>query len=305
MSARVVFLGTPEAAVPALEELAGAHSVGLVITQPARPRGRSNRPVSPPVGMSAAALGLRTAWPENGEQLESAIRDAGPFDLGIVVAYGRILGPGALDLPTHGFLNVHFSLLPRWRGAAPVARALIAGDPMTGVTIIKLDQGLDTGPVLTAQAIDISREENAGQLTDRLAGLGARLLSTSIDPYLRGVLEPVPQTDEGLTYAEKIGSRDRSIDTGADVTTVVNQVRGLAPAPAATLDIDGVRHKILRVRACDAAPERATWQAVGGVPVIGLSNGGIEILELQPAGRTAQIGAEWVRGRRRDRGVVS
>src|SRR5690606_39699141 len=133
-----------------------------------------------------------------------ALEAVGEFDLGDVVAYGRLLRPEVLALPVRGVLNVHFSLLPRWRGAAPVARALMAGDTMTGVTIIRLDEGLDTGPVLTAQLVDIHPSEDAGTLTDRLARLGARLLVSVIPGYLSGEVVPVPQTDDGVTYAEKI-----------------------------------------------------------------------------------------------------
>ncbi|HSM44083.1 MAG TPA: methionyl-tRNA formyltransferase, partial [Acidimicrobiia bacterium] len=175
--ARVVFLGTPGAAVPTLETLIAEHEVGLVVTQPDRPQGRSSKPVPPPVKVSASAHDIGVAQPQTREELARVIGHHAPFDVGIVVAYGRILRPEVLELPGNGMLNVHFSLLPRWRGAAPVARALMAGDEMTGVTIIKLDEGLDTGPVLTAQAIDISKSDNAGELTDRLARLGARLVA--------------------------------------------------------------------------------------------------------------------------------
>jgi methionyl-tRNA formyltransferase len=253
---------------------------------------------------AAAALGLPIAQPRSRAEVDNALREHGPFDIGLVVAYGRILSPEALSLPTHGILNVHFSLLPRWRGAAPVARALIAGDSMTGVTIMKLDEGLDTGPVLTAQAVDILADENAGELTSRLAVLGARLLSTSIGPYLGGDLVPVAQSEEGLTYAERIEPVDRPLAISFTVDEVVNRVRALAPVPGATLDIDGDRHKILEVRPASPHPTPGTWEAKGGVPIIGLSDGGLELVALQPPGRNPQSGADWLRGRHRDRGIV-
>jgi methionyl-tRNA formyltransferase len=303
--ARVVFLGTPQAAVPALEVLGAAHDVGLVITQPDRPRGRSGTPQSPPVKESATALGLEVSQPTRPGDIASVMDEAGPFDVGVVVAYGRILRPEVLALPEHGLLNVHFSLLPRWRGAAPVARALMAGDEMTGVTIIKLDEGLDTGPVLTAQAVDIPPEDDAGVLTDRLAVLGARLLSEALPRYLAGDLEPVPQTDDGLVYADKIEKEERPIAPDTAASAAVAKVRGLAPEPAATLEIDGEPHKILAARIHDTEVERGRWSVVDGVPVIGFPGGGVELVTLQPPGKKPMPGADWVRGRRSSQGAVS
>jgi len=302
--ARVVFLGTPQAAVPTLDLLNESHDVGLVVTQPDRPKGRSKRPVPPPVKLLALARGLELAQPASRAELADAIEAHGPFDAGVVVAFGRILRPEVLEAPERGLLNVHFSLLPRWRGAAPVARALMAGDPMTGVTIIELDEGLDTGPVVTAQAIDIRDDENAGELTNRLATLGARLLVDSIPAYLEGDLEPVSQSNEGVTYAEKIEHGDRPIHPSSEVTAVVAQVRGLTPSPAATLEIDGDLHKIFAARVSAKSPEAGEWSTIDGVPVIGLSDGGVELVTLQPAGKKPQSGAEWVRGRHRAGGVV-
>lgn len=302
--ARIVFLGTPVAAIPALEMLVGRHDVGLVVTQPDRARGRSKTPSPPPVKELAASLGLETAQPENRAELTGAIDHAAPFDVGVVVAYGRILSPQVLAIPMMGFLNVHFSLLPRWRGAAPVARALMAGDTMTGVTIIRLDEGLDTGPVLTAQAVDIDRDENAGELTLRLANLGARLLLSSLDAYLDGRLVPVPQTDEGSTHADKLAATDRPLRPADTVEVALGRVRGLAPSPAATLEIDGKRHKILKARAHPVGVDTGLWRAVEGVPVVGLSDGGIEVVLIQPPGKGVQEGADWLRGRRRDSGLV-
>lgn len=305
MSPRVVFMGTPEASVPTLDALAGTCDVVLVVTRPDRPKGRSGKPLPPPVKLRAIELGLFVAQPESGEELEESLHHNEPVDLGVVVAYGRILRAPVLAIPTHGFLNVHFSLLPRWRGAAPVARALMAGDTMTGVTIMRLDEGLDTGPVLTAQAVDIEPQENAGELTSRLSGLGAQLLQKSIEPYLGAALEPVAQSDEGAVYAPKIEAGDRPLDIGAGPDSIVDHVRGLAPNPAATLDIDGDRHKILAVRRHPVSPDTGTWLAVDGAPVVGFDGGGVELLLLQPPGRNVQAGDDWLRGRRVDHGEVA
>ncbi len=301
---RIVFLGTPSSAVPTLETLVASHEVELVITQPDRPKGRSKVPQPPPVKEAAERLEVDVAQPASHADLLRALEEVAPIQLGVVVAYGRIIRPEALRVPERGFLNVHFSLLPRWRGAAPVARALMAGDTMTGVTIMKLDEGLDTGPVLTAQAIDIGEKEDAGELTNRLATLGARLLSSSIEPYLSHDLVAAPQSNEGATYAEKIESTDRPIRASDGVENVINKVRGLAPDPAATLMIDGETHKVLEVSAADVAPPQGRWQLVDDVPVVGHADGGVELVSLQPPGKSPMSGSAWGRGRRESAGII-
>lgn len=302
--ARVVFLGTPEAAVPTLETLNAEHDVGLAVTQPDRPRGRSGTPVSPPVKVTARAHGIEVAQPGSRTALMEAMSEHGPFDVGVVVAYGRILRRDVLDVPDHGLLNIHFSLLPRWRGAAPVARALMAGDEMTGVSIMKLDEGLDTGPIVTAQAIDIPEDDNAGKLTDRLAGIGARLLAEVLPGYLNGEIDPVPQSDDGATYADKIESGDRPIDPRSEATDVVDQVRALSPEPTATLAIDGETHKIYEVRLVEDDVGTGSWERVKGRPVAGFVGGAVELVTLQPPGKSAMSGEAWVNGRQSDAGVI-
>jgi len=302
--ARTVFLGTPTSAVPTLHALASKHEVALVITQPDRPRGRSKKPLPPPVKGAAQHLELEVAQPESHAELLETLADVAPVDLGVVVAYGRIIRPETLRLPESGFLNAHFSLLPRWRGAAPVARALMAGDSMTGVTIIVLDEGLDTGHVLTAQAVDIDSGENAGELTERLARMGARLLVDTIGPYLAGELEPKRQTGDGASYADKIESSDRPLRSTDTIESAVNRVRGLAPDPAATLNIDGEAHKVLDVTRAYASPPQGRWQILERVPVVGLADGGIELISLQPPGKKPMSGAAWARGRRERGGTI-
>ena len=303
--ARAVFLGTPEAAVPTLERLSSEHEVALVVTQPDRAKGRSGTPSPPPVKEAATRLGLSVAQPEKGEQLASILEEHRPFDVGVVVAFGRILKPGVLDLPEHGMVNVHFSLLPRWRGAAPVARALMAGDSMTGVTLMRLDEGLDTGPILTAQAIDIPADDDAGALTDRLAALGARLLVEKLPAYLAGSIEPVPQSDDGLTYADKIEKGDRPIDVLGDADGALRKVRALAPSPAATLIIDGDPFKIFAVKTAEAHLEPGTWAAAEGGLLAGLAQGTIELVRLQPPGKRAMSGSQWVNGQQEDHGEIA
>lgn len=302
---RVAFLGTPEAALPTLRSLAATHDVPVVITQPDRPKGRGRALTPPPVKIEAARLGLSVAQPTSHDELEEALESAGGLDVAVVVAYGRILRPEALAIPGAGMLNVHFSLLPRWRGAAPVNRALMAGDPMTGVTILRLDEGLDTGPVLTAQAVDIDDEETAGELTSRLAALGARLVTAVIPSHLDGTREPVPQSDDGLIYAPKIEPQERVVRVGGKRFEEVNRVRALSPDPGATLVIDGERHQVMQARAHETAPETGRWVEVDGVPVAGLSDGGMELVTLLPAGKRAMSGASWLRGLRRSSGTIA
>ncbi len=301
---RIAFLGTPGAAVPTLRALADLHDVALVITQPDRPRGRSGSPAPPPVKQAADDLDLHLLQPTSGEEIRQTLESVDGLDLAVVVAYGRLLRPEALAIPSHGMLNVHFSLLPRWRGAAPVARALLAGDPMSGVTIIQLDEGLDTGPVLTAQAIDIAPEETAGELTSRLAMLGARLLADVIPSYLSGDTRPVSQTDEGMTYAAKIEPVERPLEVGGPGIDAVNRVRALSPEPGATLGIDGDTHQVLRARPHAATLTTGTWVNVNGLPIAGFGDGGLELIEIQPPGGRPMSGSAWLRGRHRDSGTV-
>ncbi|MCI0425460.1 MAG: methionyl-tRNA formyltransferase [Actinobacteria bacterium] len=297
---RVVFFGTPEEALPTLRALDRSHDVGLVVTRPDRPRGRSGSPVAPPVKSWAMEHGLEVAQPEG--PLEELMNDG--YDVGVVVAYGRILSKPVLEWPSHGILNVHFSLLPRWRGAAPVARALMAGDTMTGVTIIRLDRGVDTGPVLTAQAVDIRPEDDVGALKGRLSVVGAQLLISVLGSYLDGGLVPVPQSDEGATLAARIGPEDRPLDADDDPAVFLGRVRGLSPAPGATLVIDGVVHKVLAAVVDGETPGAGAWVARGGWPVIGVGERGVRLVTLQAPGRRVQSGDAWLHGRQQRSGKV-
>lgn len=299
---RVIFFGTPDEAIPTLKALADSFEVGLVVTQPDRAKGRSAVLVAPPVKRWATDVGLPVAQPASHTDLEEVVGTE--FDVGVVVAYGRILRPAVLDATRFGMLNVHFSLLPRWRGAAPVARALMAGDRMTGVTIMRLDEGLDTGPVLTAQAVDVGERENAGQLGGRLAGIGAVLLHDSLTRYIDGALMPVPQSDDGVTYASKIESSDRSLDADDEPAVFVARVRGLAPSPGATLTIDGVTHKVLDAVVEGVPPHPSTWVTREDWPVVGVGEKGVRLVTLQSPGRRPQSGDDWLRGVRRRSGVI-
>jgi methionyl-tRNA formyltransferase len=301
---RIAFLGTPGAAIPTLRWLNDRFEVAIVVTQPDRPRGRSRRPVSPEVKDFAQEMGLPVAQPDSGPAIAAALTDASPLDVAVVVAYGRLLTPETLAVPDLGVLNLHFSLLPRWRGAAPVARALMNGDTMTGVTIIELDAGLDTGPVVTAQALDIGNDEVAGDLTDRLAEAGAKLMADTIPGYAEGRAVPVPQSDDGLTYADKLTEHDRPIDITSGRGEAHNRIRGLSPAPGATLSIEGRTHKLLRSKLVDIAPEAATWESSDEGPILGFADGGLLVTELQAPGRRIVTGPDWQRGRHTGSGSV-
>ncbi|MFZ0625193.1 MAG: methionyl-tRNA formyltransferase [Acidimicrobiia bacterium] len=301
---RVAFLGSPEAAVPTLTTLAATFDVVQVITQPDRPKGRSKTPAPTPVRTAALELGMPVSVPGDADALRQALTEVAPLDLAVVVAYGMLLRPEVLEIPKLGFLNVHFSLLPRWRGAAPVARALMTGDTMTGVTVIRLDEGLDTGPVLTAQGVDIRHDETRGELTARLAGLGARLVVNVIPDYTSGIMEPVDQSDQGVTYASKLESSDRPIRIDWTAAEAVNRVRGLSPEPAATLVIDGQTTQVIRARADGSMPEPGRWVAVDDRLVAGFADGGVELIEIRPAGKKTMTGAAWLRGRDRRTGVL-
>jgi methionyl-tRNA formyltransferase len=291
----LVFLGTPEAAVPSLRALSSHFDVELVVTRPDRPRGRSGRPQPPPVKTAAEELGLEVAQPaDRGELGRMVDREV---DVGIVVAFGMILDPGVLAGPDHGFLNVHFSLLPRWRGAAPVQRAIMAGDAATGVSIMVMDEGLDTGPVVARWETDIGPDETGGALTGRLATAGADLLVETVPGWLAGTLPPRPQPQAGVTYADRIGPADRRLEVADGPGRFVDRVRALSPQPGARLVIDGEPHRVLSAVPDPGRLAPGRWMVDGGRPLLGLEGGAVEISVLQPPGKRPMSGMDWLRGR--------
>lgn len=242
-------------------------------------------------------MGLPVAQPATGTELTTCLTGH-DLDVGVVVAFGMILRPEVLALPAKGFVNVHFSLLPRWRGAAPVERAVMEGDDATGVSLMLMDEGLDTGPVLAQTEIPIFPQENGGDLRRRLADLGADLLTETLPAWVGGEIEPRPQPTEGATYAPKLEPADRNLIPGMSVGDFTKRVRGLAPVPAARLSIGGEPHKILRVAAGTIRIPPGVWlEGPGGVPVLGLADGAVTIDELQPPGKRPMTGADWLRGR--------
>ena len=292
---RVAFAGSPEAAVAPLRALvAGGHDVTVAVTQPDKARGRSGRPSPTPVAAAAEGLGIRVLRPRtiNDPAVIEEIAGSGAEALA-VVAFGQILRDAVLSRwPS---INVHFSLLPAYRGAAPVERAIMDGATETGVTIMQMDAGLDTGPMLAARRVEIGEDEDAGSLTARLSELGGPLLAEVLDDLGAGRLRPVPQPEEGVSHAPKITAEDRALDLSRPAVALARQVRALSPHVGATLAIDGQPFKVWRARALpDAAP--APIVAGEGRLVAATGEGSLELLELQPPGRGRMEAASFLRG---------
>ncbi len=294
---RTVFLGSPDEAVPSLRALAEHTELGLVITNPDRPRGRSGRPVATPVKEAAVALGVPVEQPASHLELLSSLIGA-RADVGVVVAYGRIIRPESLAVPRRGFLNVHFSLLPRWRGASPVVRAILAGDVETGVTLMQLDEGMDTGPTVAEARTPIAPRETAGELTDRLASLGADLLVDHLDAYVDGTLPAVPQPDEGVTAAGKITVDEAFVSPLHDPEAIDRAVRAFNPRPGAWTYVEGRRFKIWRTVPTEVRVDDRTILESEGHVILGGRSGSVELVEVQPDGRGRMSASEWMRGRR-------
>ena len=288
---RVIFMGTPGFSVPALAAVAARHEVVCVYTQPPRAAGRGQKPRPSPVQAAAEALGLPVRSPERlkapEDQADFAALGA---DVAVVVAYGLILPQPVLDAPRLGCLNIHASILPRWRGAAPIHRAVMAGDAETGVAIMQMEAGLDTGPVLAEARTLIGPEDTTGDLHDRLAGMGAALIAEVLE---RLPLEAVPQSEDGVTYAAKIDKAEARIDWTRPAAEVDRLIRGLSPFPGAWCEVAGERVKLLRAR---VVPGEGAPGAVLGPLVVACGAGAVEVLELQRQGKRPLPTAEALRG---------
>ncbi|MFZ5625308.1 MAG: methionyl-tRNA formyltransferase [Gemmatimonadota bacterium] len=297
---RIVFFGTPEFAVPSLEALIreGTMVVG-VVTQPDRPRGRSRSSlVPPPVKVAAEAAGIPVLQPEKpiGDLFLTALRRLQP-DLGVVVAYGHILRPEVLAIPREGMINVHASLLPRLRGAAPIQWAIANGESVTGISIMQMEEGLDSGPVLHTIPTPIEPDETGGQLTERLAHLGATALVEALAMRRIGAITPTPQDHSQATYAPKITRETARIDWNADAESIVARIRAFDPVPGAWTVLGGTELKLFDARAVDAAGVPGTILEAGGPLVVAARTGGVAIREVQPAGRRRMPVADWLHGR--------
>ena len=309
---RVAFFGTPDFAVPALRALKDAgHAIVRVYTQPPRPAGRGQAERKSPVQIEAEKAGLPIAHPPSlkdaGVQRDFAALKA---DAGVVVAYGLILPSAVLDAPRLGCVNIHASLLPRWRGAAPIQRAILAGDKETGVTIMRMDAGLDTGPMLLHRAIHIAPEDTAGLLHDKLAALGAHLIPVVLEGLAAGALESTPQPAEGATYADKIGKEETRLDWRLDAWQLERRVRGLAPQPGAWFELPPLAHAAAeRVRVLSAAVVSAAGGAAPGAVLddaltVACGKGALRPLVLQRAGKMAMPHDAFLRGHKVPAGTV-
>lgn len=296
---RVVFMGTPDFSVPALDALVEAgHEIVAVYCQPPRPAGRGKRDRKSPVHERAEALGLCVRCPESLK--DAAVqRDFAALgaDVAVVVAYGLILPPELLAAPALGCLNIHASLLPRWRGAAPIHRAIMAGDSETGVSIMRMEAGLDTGPVLLAEAVPIRADDTTGSLHDRLATLGARLIVTALAGL--GRLVPAAQPEAGVTYAEKIDKAEARVDWTRPAEEVGQRIRGLSPFPGAWCMIGKQRVKLLAAHVSDHAQSGAAPGEVlagGDELIVACGSGTIALTRLQRAGKGPQAAGDFLRG---------
>lgn len=291
---RVIFMGTPDFSVLALDALVKAgHEIVAVYTQPPRPAGRGKKPKSSPVQARAEALGLLVRSPVNFKAEEDrADFTALEADVAVVVAYGLILPQPVLDAPRHGCLNIHASLLPRWRGAAPIQRALMAGDTETGVCIMQMEAGLDTGPVLRRARTAISATDTAGTLHDRLAALGAQEVVEALNRLPD--MQPEPQPDVGVTYAAKIDKAEARIDWTAPAEDVDRRIRGLAPFPGAWTMIGAERVKLLG--AVLAEGQGAPGAVLADDLTVACGSGAVRLTRLQRAGKGAQDAEVFRRG---------
>lgn len=300
---RAVFLGTPSAAVPSLAALMDVVDVELVITRPDRARGRSGSARPPHVKTAALEWGIPVSQPEDRLALEAVLRDS-TADIGVVVAYGRILTREALESLPFGFVNVHFSLLPRWRGAAPVERAILSGDDSTGVTLMQLNEGLDTGPVLAAVETPIGSDETGGSLTGRLSYLGAMLIDDALPDLLAGNLDAASQLRTGVTVAKRLERSEAQILPEWSAEFAERAIRAFTPRPGAWLELEGDRVRVHRASISEHDAERGTIASVAGTAVLGLTDGAIALDVVQPAGKAPMSGTAWMNGRRGQGGRI-
>jgi len=308
---RVLFFGTPDFAVPTLAALVAAGRIPVrVVSQPARPIGRSGRPQDPPVALWARQRGLEVAQPERvRDPLFLQEVEALAADLAVVVAFGQIFPRALLDLPRHGCINLHASLLPRWRGAAPIQAALAAGDARTGVTTMRMEEGLDSGPALLQEATDIRPGETAAELSRRLAEMGGQLMLRTLERLERGELEPRPQSPADVTYAPRLTRDSGRIDWSLSAREIHDRWRAYTPWPGLAAELRGAAVKVVAAEPLAADPH-GSQGANGTAPgtVLGLRDGRLAVAcgggsvlglgELQRPGKRALRAADFVNGER-------
>lgn len=300
---RAAFLGTPSAAVVSLAALINVADVPLVITRSDKARGRSGHPMPSTVKLAAQDWGLTVVQPETPDELLGAFAGL-DLDVAVVVAYGRILRPDVLATTRVGFVNLHFSLLPRWRGAAPVERAILAGDTATGCTLMKLDEGIDTGPVIAALETPIEADETGGSLTGRLAYLGGLLLNDALPAFMAGGLRPAAQLQAGATNAARLTSEEGRIDATVGADEVLRLVRALHPRPGAWCSFEGARLNVIAATGrlgdtgSEDVPDPGEVRIVDGTPALGVTGGSVRLDIVRPAGKRQMTGEAWANGRR-------
>lgn len=297
---RVVFMGTPDFSVPVLSEIIGqGHEVVAVYSRAPKPAGRGMELKRSPVHELADRFGIEVHTPKTLRTEEAAeIFSAHEADVAVVVAYGLILPPAILEAPSEGCLNLHASLLPRWRGAAPIQRAIMAGDKETGVMVMKMYEGLDTGPVAMVERVAITQNMTAGELHDRLSVLGADLMVRALSALSRGTLSFQPQAQEGITYAHKIEKAEARIDWSKSAQELHDHIRGLSPFPGAFFEGDfgkGVeRVKVLRAEIASA--NAAPGSLLGDELTIACGQSALRLIDVQRAGKAPMSAAEFLRG---------
>lgn len=295
---KLAFLGTPDFAVPTLVRLTEAgHEIASVYAQPARPRDRGQKVSATPVQNFAERHGLPVRTPQSlkTEEEARAFQDLG-LDAAVVVAYGLILPKPILEAPKFGCLNLHPSLLPRWRGAAPIPRALLAGDVTTGVTIMLVDEGLDSGPILLQEEIPIRDDDTAGSLEGRLAELGAELMEKALEGLASGQITPQPQAEEGASYAKKLRPAEGEMDWRLSAAKLERQVRAFDPWPGAWFELKGTRIGLRKAKVMDQATAEPPGTVLDDRLTIATGDGAIRILELQRAGRAVLATDTFLRG---------
>ncbi len=303
MPLRIIFMGTPDFAVPTLAEIVGqGHEVVAVYTRAPKPAGRGMAERKSPVHELADRFGIPVRTPKSlRDPAEQAALAALGADVGVVVAYGLILPQAVLDAPAEGCFNLHASLLPRWRGAAPIHRAVMAGDAETGVMVMRMDSGLDTGPVAMAERTPIGPDETTGDLHDRLARIGADLIGRALGALQRGALGLTPQAETGVTYARKIEKAETRIDWSRPASAVHNHIRGLSPFPGAwtEFEVAGKRERlrVLRSTLAGVAPaETAPGTILDAALTVACGGGAVRLDEVQRAGGKPMSAAEFLRG---------
>ncbi len=298
---RVIFWGSPLIAVEPLETICGsssAHRVAAVVCQPDRPKGRGRKLSAPPVKVAAERLGIPVLQPERprGEEFLARLRSFEP-EISVVVAYGHILRPEVLELPPHGSINLHASILPAWRGAAPIQRAIAAGDTVSGLSVIRMDEGMDSGDIFTVHPMPIGETETAGELAARMSAAGGALLMETLDRIERGEIEPVAQDHRLATFAPKINREEARVDWSLPAKTVACAIRAFDPAPGAWTVRNGQPLKLFRPRVLGGSGEPgALCRGPDGSLVVCCGSGAVALGEVQARGKRRLPAGDYLRG---------